>query len=106
MAMTLLHQRTTPVWTTLAGLALMAVMVSQAPAAEPLKALLVLGGCCHDYPAQQEILVNGLQARSHVKVSVALDPDKTNAHLNPVYENPDWAANFDVIIHDECSSNI
>lgn len=106
MAMTLLHQRTKQVWTTLAGLALMVVMVCEAPAAEPLKALLVLGGCCHDYPAQQEILVNGLQARANVKVSVAYDPDKTTGHLNPVYENADWAANYDVIIHDECSSNI
>jgi type 1 glutamine amidotransferase len=76
------------------------------PAAEPLKALLVLGGCCHDYATQQEILVSGLEARAHVKVSVAYDPDKTNTHLNPVYENPDWAANYDVIIHDECSSTV
>jgi type 1 glutamine amidotransferase len=26
--------------------------------------------------------------------------------LNPVYEKPDWAAGFDVVIHDECSSNV
>jgi type 1 glutamine amidotransferase len=72
----------------------------------PLKALLVLGGCCHDYKTQQDLLVNGLAERAHVKVSVAYDPDTTNGHLNPVYQNPDWAAEYDVIIHDECSSNV
>ena len=26
--------------------------------------------------------------------------------MNPVYENPDWAAGFDVVVHDECSSDV
>jgi len=74
--------------------------------ARPLKVLLVLGGCCHDYKTQQETLVQGLTARANVEVSVAYDPDTTNMHLNPLYEKPDWFAGFDVVIHDECSSNV
>jgi type 1 glutamine amidotransferase len=79
-----------------------------APAQEPkpLKALLVVGGCCHDYATQKDLLVKGLAERAHVEVTVAFDPDKTNAHLNPVYEKADWAAGFDVIIHNECSSQV
>ena len=50
--------------------------------------------------------MKGIAERAHVEVAVAYDPDTTNAHLNPVYENPDWAADYDVIIHDECSSNV
>jgi type 1 glutamine amidotransferase len=73
---------------------------------KPLKALLVLGGCCHDYAAQNETLAKGLAARAHVEVTVAYDPDRTNGHLNPVYEQPGWAKGFDVIIHDECSSQV
>jgi type 1 glutamine amidotransferase len=73
---------------------------------QPIKALLVLGGCCHDYKTQQELLASGLAERAHVNVTVAYDPDTTNGHLNPVYQNPDWAAEYDVIIHDECSSNV
>jgi type 1 glutamine amidotransferase len=78
------------------------------PAADPkpIKALLVLGGCCHDYKTQQETLKNGLAERARVEVSIAYDPDTTNTHLNPVYNNPDWAANYDVIIHDECTSGV
>lgn len=76
------------------------------PAVAPLKALLVLGGCCHDYKAQQEILAKGIAERAAVEVAIAYDPDTTTMHLNPVYEKADWAAGYDVILHDECSSGI
>uniref|UniRef100_A0A7C2P3N2 ThuA-like domain-containing protein n=1 Tax=Schlesneria paludicola TaxID=360056 RepID=A0A7C2P3N2_9PLAN len=80
-----------------------------APAAEPVKplrVLLVLGGCCHDYAAQNDVLRKGLTERAHVEVVSAYDPDRTTMHLNPVYENPNWAAGFDAVIHDECTSDV
>jgi type 1 glutamine amidotransferase len=73
---------------------------------KPVRALLVLGGCCHDYQAQQHILKDGISARAHVEITVSYDPDKGTRHLNPVYENADWAQGFDVIIHDECSADV
>lgn len=73
---------------------------------KPLRALLVLGGCCHDYNTQKDLLAKGISERAHVEVLIAFDPDKTTSHLNPVYENADWAEGFDVIIHDECSSDV
>jgi type 1 glutamine amidotransferase len=76
------------------------------PAVKPLRALLVLGGCCHDYEAQKDILKKGLSERARVEVVIAFDPDTTTKHLNPIYNNPNWAAGFDVIIHDECSSDV
>ena len=92
---------------TLAGLNLaVGRAAAQEAAVKPLKALLVIGGCCHDYKMQKELLAQGLAARAHVEVTVAYDPDTTTMHLNPVYENPQWAKGFDVVIHDECSSNV
>jgi type 1 glutamine amidotransferase len=76
------------------------------PAVKPLRALLVIGGCCHDYKTQKETLAQGIAHRAHVEIVVAYDPDTTTRHLNPVYEKPDWAAGFDVVIHDECSSDV
>jgi hypothetical protein len=73
---------------------------------KPIRALLVLGGCCHDYNAQKDLLAKGLAERAHVEVVIAYDPDKSTGHLNPVYEKADWAEGFDVIIHDECSSDV
>ena len=72
----------------------------------PLKALLVLGGCCHDYKTQAKLLKEGIESRANVQVKIAYDPDTSTGHLNPVYESPDWADGFDVVIHDECSSDV
>jgi len=76
------------------------------PVVKPLRALLVLGGCCHDYNTQQTLLSKGISERAHVEVVVAYDPDTTTRHLNPVYENPDWANGYDVVIHDECTADV
>ncbi len=73
---------------------------------KPVRALLVLGGCCHDYNAQKDLLAKGISERAHVDVVIALDKDTTTGHMNPVYEKADWAEGFDVIIHDECSSDV
>ena len=73
---------------------------------KPIRALLVLGGCCHDYETQKELLANGISARAHVEIVIAHDPDKSTTHLNPIYDSPDFADGFDVIIHDECSADV
>ncbi|MEX2142750.1 MAG: ThuA domain-containing protein [Pirellulales bacterium] len=96
-----------PAW--LIALALCLVAPGAAPAADevkPIRVLLVLGGCCHDYQAQQHILKEGISARAHVEVTISYDPDKGTRHLNPVYEDADWAEAFDVVIHDECSADV
>src|ERR1700757_853480 len=69
--------------------------------ATPIRALLVIGGCCHDYAKQKEILTKGISARAPVEWTVSYDPDKGTKHLNPIYGKPDWAKGFDVVVHDE-----
>ena len=73
---------------------------------KPIRALLVVGGCCHDYNTQRRIITEGVSARANVEWVVAYDPDKGTRHKNPVYENPEWAKGFDVIVHDECTSGV
>ena len=72
----------------------------------PVRALLVIGGCCHDYAKQKDILTQGVSARADVKWTIAYDPDKSTSHLNPIYQDADWYKRFDVIVHDECSSGV
>jgi type 1 glutamine amidotransferase len=72
----------------------------------PVRALLVIGGCCHDYAKQKDILTKGISARANVRWTIAYDPDKGTKHLNPVYEKPDWAKDFDVVVHDECCADV
>ncbi len=73
---------------------------------KPIKALLVLGGCCHDYKKQQDIISKGISARANVEFTIAYDPDTGTKHINPIYSNPDWAKPFDIIIHDECCADV
>ena len=75
-------------------------------APKPIRALLVLGGCCHDYARQKDLITKGVSQRAHVEWTVAYDPDTSTRHKNPIYNNPDWAKGFDVIVHDECSSDV
>ncbi len=73
---------------------------------KPIRALLVLGGCCHDYAKQKDIITKGVSARANVVWSIAYDSDNGTKHLNPVYNSADWYKGFDVILHDECSADV
>lgn len=89
----------------LLALAACAVLVPNAlHAAEtkPLRALLITGGCCHDYPRQQEILPKGISARANVEWTVVLDPRTGTTGKIPLYEKENWAEGFDVVVHNEC----
>lgn len=99
--------RTAPVLAAVAAAVLVAAVGAPAqPPAPPIKALLVIGGCCHDYKKQQELLTKGISARANVVWTVSYDPDTGTKHLNPVYEKDDWYKGFDVVVHDECSSDV
>ena len=84
---------------------LLCLTISQAGAeTKPLKALLIAGGCCHDYKGQTKVLSEGIQARANVQVDVYwTDDGSTNPPL-PLYDDPDWAKGYDIIIHDECAA--
>src|SRR5215217_2651160 len=65
--------------------------------ARPLRALLVTGGCCHDYKEQKVIVPNGLSARVKVEWTVAHEGDARD-HRHSLYQNPAWADGFDVVV--------
>lgn len=84
-------------------------LVSAAMAAEtvkPLKALLVIGGCCHEYAAQKDILKQGLEQRINITVDIAYSADKTTKPALPILGNAEYAKGYDVVIHDECGADI
>ncbi|MBX6311695.1 MAG: ThuA domain-containing protein [Isosphaeraceae bacterium] len=76
------------------------------PAPKPIRALLVCGGCCHDYETQKELIAKGLAERAHIEVTVVHQGGTVNTSKIPLYENPDWAKGYDVVIHDECFSQV
>ena len=68
----------------------------------PLRALLVCGGCCHDYPVQKDVLKRGIEARARVIVDTVQQGGVSKESQIPLYANRDWAKGYDVVIHDEC----
>ena len=79
---------------------------SHLSAAEPLKVLLLTGGCCHDYAAQKDILKKGLEARANLVVTQIHTDDKSTKPPLPIYGNAEYAKGYDLVIHDECSAAI
>jgi putative heme-binding domain-containing protein len=73
---------------------------------KPIRALLVIGGCCHDYRRQKAILTEGISARANVVWTIVHEGDGTTTHKMSVYNNPEWSKGFDVVVHDECSADV
>jgi type 1 glutamine amidotransferase len=93
----------------LLALAAAAVFLARAAdndAPRPLRVLLVAGGCCHEYDKQTTALKEGIEARLNAVVDVAYNPDKSTKATFEIYKSKDWARDFDVIIHDECSADV
>src|SRR5437667_2300956 len=84
-----------------AGVQIIALLLCSAPrvslAAEPatpLQALLITGGCCHDYSRQKLILSEGVSARANVKWTLVQEGGNGTRRQNiqqSIYQNPDWA---------------
>ena len=73
---------------------------------EPLRVLLVAGGCCHDYATQSHLLKQGIERRINAIVTVAYNESKATTTTFEIYESDDWADGYDVVIHDECSAKV
>ena len=69
---------------------------------KPIKALLVTGGCCHDYARQKLILSRGISARANVVWTVAHQGGTTTDTKIPLYDDPNWSDGFDIVVHNEC----
>jgi len=90
----------------LLGLLACAGVLSVAAAPKPLRVLLITGGCCHDYANQKEILKKGLEARANVMVDQVHTADGSTKPPLQILGNPEYAKGYDLVIHDECGSDI
>ena len=73
---------------------------------KPLRALLITGGCCHDYAKQKDTLKQGLERRINIVIDQAHSDDKSTKPPLPIFGKPDYAKGYDIIIHDECAAGI
>lgn len=83
---------------------------AQKPAAKPIRALMVCGGCCHDYTNQKRILSEGISARANVEWTIVHEDapkgQDERTHRISIYEKPEWWKGYDVVLHNECFGRV
>ena len=65
------------------------------------KALLITGGCCHDYSNQKRIIVDALGGKDQHDWTVLQYGDRRDVRAE-IYENHDWIRGYDIVVHNEC----
>ncbi len=72
--------------------------------APPVRALLVTGGCCHDYEKQKVILTAGIAERFEGEIdwTVLHEGGTSRDHKVSIYSKENWADSFDIVVHNEC----
>jgi len=74
------------------------------PPPPPIRALLVTGGCSHDYQIRQEILTRGIRERvvRPIEWVVRLQGVGESDVRIPLFESAEWAKDYDIVVHDHC----
>ena len=70
--------------------------------AEPLKALLITGGCCHDYNRQKLLLMDGIGRRTPVDWTVVHEGGTGTHHIYPLLQKKNWSRDFDIVVYNMC----
>ena len=84
----------------------MCAPVGMVAAPVPLRVLLITGGCCHDYARQKDILKKGIEERANVVIDHIHTGDTSTKPPLAILGNADYAKGYDLVIHDECGSDI
>jgi type 1 glutamine amidotransferase len=67
-----------------------------------LNALVITGGCCHNYFFQSQALTQGISKQANVNWTIVHQGGGGTRGQISLYADPDWAAPYDVIVHNEC----
>lgn len=69
---------------------------------KPVRALIVTGGCCHNYAFQSQAITQAISRVANVQWTILQDPRTGTTAKIDLYNDAKWADAFDVVIHNEC----
>ena len=69
---------------------------------KPVRALIITGGCCHNYPFQSQAMIDGIGQQVASDWTVVNEGGKGTRGQIELYQNADWAKPYDIVIHNEC----
>lgn len=73
---------------------------------KPIRALMVAGGCCHDYQNQKRIISEGLSASVGPIHWTILEYSSARDIKPDIYKNGEWIKGFDIVVHNECFGGV
>ncbi|QDT09160.1 ThuA domain-containing protein [Planctomycetes bacterium K23_9] len=74
--------------------------------AKNVRALLVTGGCCHDYQNQKQIISDALSEKiGDIDWTILHYGDKREIEPD-IYKSGDWIEGYDIVIHNECFGGV
>src|ERR1043165_3938397 len=71
-------------------------------AEKQIQALIITGGCCHNYAFQSQAITQAVGKGADVKWTILQDPRTGTRGEIDLYKDAHWADPYDVIIHNEC----
>lgn len=74
----------------------------------PIQALMVTGGCCHDYETQKAILSAGIgeRVKKTIEWTIVHQGQGESDVKIPLFEDADWAEGYDIVVHNYCFTRI
>jgi type 1 glutamine amidotransferase len=67
-----------------------------------IRALVVSGGCCHDYTNQDKLVMEIVRKILPVDWTVVYQGGTARESKIPLYATADWIKGFDIVFHNEC----
>src|SRR5215212_408033 len=81
--------------------------ISTFAADKTIKALIITGGCCHNYAFQSQAITQAVGKVAKVNWTILQDASTgTRPKTTNTYDNANWAAPYDIIIHNECFADV
>src|SRR3990170_2198939 len=71
-----------------------------------IKALVISGGCCHDYTGEAKVLMDTVSRVLPVDWTVAVQGGRGTVGKISLYDNPNWIAGYDIVVHNECFADV
>lgn len=76
---------------------------AQSLTSKPVKILLITSGCCHNYPLQTKAMTEAMtKLAPKAEWKVVSEGGTSTRGTIALYDDPDWAKGYDVVVHNEC----
>ena len=76
------------------------------PQGPRIQALVISGGCCHDYALQSKVLMDTVGRALPVDWTVAIQGGRGTTGTQAIVGRDDWAKGYDIVVHNQCFADV